>query len=53
MTDSKRAGEPAQQSDLINVAQHRAVLRTEAGSGQRGACGEVWYLWPSWQCRAP
>ncbi len=55
MTDSKRAGEPAQQSDLINVAQLTAqqYVRTEAGSGQRGACGEVWYLWPSWQCRAP
>lgn len=52
MTDSKRAGEPAQQSDLINVAQLTAqyyVLRPEAGnaehavkfgtSGHRGSAG--------------
>lgn len=37
MTDSKRAGEPAQQSDLINVAQLTAqyyVLRPEAGNAE-------------------
>ncbi|HHT0148430.1 TPA: phosphoglucomutase, alpha-D-glucose phosphate-specific, partial [Raoultella planticola] len=52
MTDSKRAGEPAQQSDLINVAQLTAqyyVLKPEAGnaehavkfgtSGHRGSAG--------------
>ena len=52
MTDSKRAGEPAQQSDLINVAQLTAqyyVLKPEAGtaehavkfgtSGNRGSAG--------------
>ena len=55
MAIDKRAGQPAQQSDLINVAQLTAqyyVLKPEAGSGQRGACGEVWHLWPSWQRRA-
>jgi phosphoglucomutase len=52
MTDSKRAGEPAQQSDLINVAQLTAqyyVLRPE---GQREHAVKFG-LWPSWQCRAP
>ncbi|MGS3540382.1 phosphoglucomutase, alpha-D-glucose phosphate-specific, partial [Klebsiella pneumoniae] len=52
MTDSKRAGQPAQQSDLINVAQLTAqyyVLKPEAGnaehavkfgtSGHRGSAG--------------
>ncbi|PIM85020.1 phosphoglucomutase, partial [Raoultella planticola] len=52
MTDSKRAGESAQQSDLINVAQLTAqyyVLKPEAGnaehavkfgtSGHRGSAG--------------
>jgi phosphoglucomutase len=51
MTDSKRAGEPAQQSDLINVAQLTAqyyVLRPEGQrehavkfgtSGHRGSAG--------------
>ncbi|MFM3317110.1 phosphoglucomutase, alpha-D-glucose phosphate-specific, partial [Klebsiella variicola] len=52
MTESKRAGEPAQQSDLINVAQLTAqyyVLKPEAGnaehavkfgtSGHRGSAG--------------
>ncbi|MFU7838245.1 hypothetical protein, partial [Raoultella planticola] len=37
MTDSKRAGEPAQQSDLINVAQLTAqyyVLKPEAGNAE-------------------
>ena len=42
MANHSRAGQPAQQSDLINVAQLTAqyyVLKRRTRS-------EVWYIWP-------
>ena len=53
MAIHNRAGQPAQQSDLINVAQLTAqyyVLKPEAGNGARG---EIRYFRSPWQCSAP
>ena len=49
MAIHNRAGQPAQQSDLINVAQLTAqyyVLKPEAR-------GEIRYFRSPWQCSAP
>ncbi len=54
MANHSRAGQPAQQSDLINVAQLTAqyyVLKT--GRGQRRTRSEVWYIWSPRQRGAP
>ncbi len=54
MAIHNRAGQPAQQSDLINVAQLTAqyyVLKPEPG--ECGARGEIRYFRSPWQCSAP
>lgn len=48
MAIHNRAGQPAQQSDLINVAQLTAqyyVLKPEAGNAEQ--CREIWHFRPS------
>lgn len=54
MAIHNRAGQPAQQSDLINVAQLTAqyyVLKPEAGNAEHAV--KIRYFRSPWQCSAP
>ncbi len=53
MAIHNRAGQPAQQSDLINVAQLTAKMDDETRSRECGARGEIRYFRSPWQCSAP